>query len=1328
VPPTGQWDKRSQRADFVKTGSTRKTFAKFGTLGAATVVVAGFMSSPVSAFATAAPMTHISNTYAHVGVAPRLPAGARTLGAVSASKSISGAVALSPRDPAALQRAAAAVSNPRSKSFHSYIAKGSFAAMYGPTTATINAVKATLAASHLSVTSVSSNGLLVRFKGSVGSAESAFRTNIANVRLASGRTGTETTSAVSFPSSIASQVVSVVGLNTLGAQQTHVLRPTHPATVKPTLHTFVHPSGSASPCAAATGAATEFGGLTDDQIAHAYGADGLYSAGDFGAGQTVAIYELEPFALSDIQSFDTCYFGATKAASMIANVSSHVVDGGPGTGPGSGESALDIENVSAVAPGAHIEVYLAPNGVAGPLDLYNQIVQDDSAKVVSTSWGECELTTQTAEPGYLNVENELFEQAALQGQSVFASSGDSGSDDCAEDASNPVAPRLSVDDPGSQPFVTSVGGTTITNDSDTPTEHTWNDGNMFGGAGGGVSQIWGAPSWQQPFLDTAAAAAGVTSGDLTACQNSPSDASMCRQVPDVSAQADEFTSAITIFVSAFGGWTTIGGTSSSAPLWAAMTADINASSGCTASGGVGFASPSLYAVAAIPADYAASFNDLKTGDGNNDVYDLHSGTTYATHTGYDMASGLGTPQLTGPTGQAGLASFMCALSAPTATPRPVISSLSTPTVLQSASGPLTITGTGFTGATGLSIGSYDVPAANWSVTNDTTIAITVIPTAALALTGGHGPQDGSGRALVSVTGATGATSLPNAANASLLYVDTSATSPVPSVSGVVSFGGAQAGGNTVSVFGSDFTTAAGPNAITGVTVGGRPATALHVVNPNELTITVPAFTGATVCPVADDTVNDVCQAQVVVTNGNGSSATVPTHVPYTGAPFEGLTGAATLPACVGGNTCEVVPSSTEYDYYPTPTITSVVTTDPSDSTVWASEQGDTIATINGKGFDSLGFLWTIDGNPTLNANQDFATLNLTPTSIQVLINGREASHEAVAADLTVATLAGNSAPATFDWAGVPSVSSVSPPVSPVTGGATITVTGRGFVGAMPIDGGSVQFQSLGEFGGVSTMNSGYTLTDTSLTGTTSSNNPGATLLTVCTITFCSEPTSESSFENAIVDFYQAGDPVITSVSRRTGPASGGTAVVIRGVNLSDATEVDFGSRAAEGGSAPGILTNGSSTEVDAIAPPGVAGSKVNIRVTTVESLAAGHTSAVTPVGTYTYKASVPSAPQDVKGTAHGKSIAVTWKAPLSAGGHAITHYRVSAVAFPNSDKRGAKKPPAVTVNTKHGTARSATLAGLRAGWFYEVRVQAVNSLGRGLTGLSERVFFIHDPA
>jgi hypothetical protein len=1279
------------------------------TIAAAATVVAGFMAAPTAALGAA----HAPTRFAQISRAPRLPGGARQIGATSTSSHISGAVGLAPRNAAALQKAALAVSNPHSTSFRHFIAPGAFAQSYGATTATIEAVETTLRSAHLKVTSVSGNGLLVHFTGTVGQAQTAFRTHIASYRLANGHTGTATTRGLSFPASVASQVVGVTGLDTLVTPSSSFRRPSHPATTKAVAPAATGVAPGPVACSAATSAANEFGGLTDAQIAHAYGVDGLYKDGDTGAGQTIAIYELEPFSRTDATAFDKCFFGATKATAMNGRLSITNVDGGAGTGEGGGESILDVDDVSGLAPGANIDVYEAPNSDSAAIDEYNMMVTQDTANVISTSWGLCEADALNGDPGSVPLENEIFQQAALQGQTVFSSSGDAGSDGCAYQSPFPATPLLSTGDPSSQPFVTSVGGTTITNANNPPGEQVWNDGSAGGGAGGGTSSSWGAPSWQQPFLDTAEAQTGVTNG-AAACPQSSSGA-LCRELPDVSAQADEYTGAITVYAAEFGGWSTIGGTSSSTPLWAAILADIDASSSCTAP--VGFASPSLYAVASIPADYAASFNDIKTG--NNDVYDLWHGASYAAHAGYDMASGLGTPKVTSASGGAGLADFLCTL-APAAV-RPAITSLSTPTVPTSPIAPLTISGTGFTGAKALSIGGFDVPTANWSVVAGT-IVVTTVPTASQAGTGGIGPQDGSGRALVSVTGSTGASSLPNAAS-TLLYVDGTSALPKPSVSGVLVSGGPMAGGNTVTVYGSSFT------GETGVTVGGVAATAVHVVNDETLTMTVPAHvSGPTGCLAGDDVTNDICQAQVVVSNANGASATATLEPPYTGPPFEGVSGGVPVPTCIADVTCEVVAAASEYDYLVTPSITSITTTSAADSTVWASEQGTTIATIVGKGFDSLGTPWVNIGPGSVAVNQDVDIDNVSGTQLQVTLNGHNPTTEPFTRGLTVQSLEGVSNSTPIRYAGVPRVSDVTPNATVDTGGAPVVITGKGFQGINNADGGELSYLYV-EAPMSTDQHSGYAATsDTTITAQTPTSNPGVFIVSVCTVTFCSSPTSESSFDHSLIDFFQPGNPVVTSVSAKSGPASGGTKVVITGQNLADVVAVKFGKRTAQATNPQEILTNGSDSQIDAVAPPGTAGSKVDITVVTEESVVQGHPSAKTAAATFSYKASVPSPATDVAAKAHGKSLAVTWKPPASNGGHAITRYRVFAVSFADSLKRGAKKPPTVSLKTKNGKARKATLTGLRAGWDYRVSVEALNRLGRGLPGHSTRVYFIHDPA
>ncbi len=119
---------------------------------------------------------------------------------------------------------------------------------------------------------------------------------------------------------------------------------------------------------------------------------------------------------------------------------------------------------------------------------------------------------QEGEPGIQQVENFLFEQAAAQGMSVFSAAGDTGSDDCnAFRVPQPVAPVLSVDDPSSQPYVIAVGGTTIDDATQPPSEHVWNDGADWGSDGGGISQSWTMPTWQQDALVPGVGNAGTIS-------------------------------------------------------------------------------------------------------------------------------------------------------------------------------------------------------------------------------------------------------------------------------------------------------------------------------------------------------------------------------------------------------------------------------------------------------------------------------------------------------------------------------------------------------------------------------------------------------------------------------------------------------------------------------------------------------------------------------------------------------------------------------------------------------------------------------------------------
>jgi YVTN family beta-propeller protein len=188
-------------------------------------------------------------------------------------------------------------------------------------------------------------------------------------------------------------------------------------------------------------------------------------------------------------------------------------------------------------------------------------------------------------------------------------------------------------DPGTQPFVTGVGGTDLTALGPKPTESVWDEtlnssADLPAGAGGGgISIFWPMPSYQS--------GPGVVSDDSSGvpCGNT---SGLCREVPDVSASADPYHGYV---IYEQGSWSASGGTSAAAPLWAAITALLDVQQGSMHA--LGFLNPSLYQ---LVADGEPIVNDVTSG--NND-YTTTGGGLYPATTGYDMATGLGTPIGTG---------------------------------------------------------------------------------------------------------------------------------------------------------------------------------------------------------------------------------------------------------------------------------------------------------------------------------------------------------------------------------------------------------------------------------------------------------------------------------------------------------------------------------------------------------------------------------------------------------------------------------------------------------------------------------------------------------
>jgi len=318
-----------------------------------------------------------------------------------------------------------------------------------------------------------------------------------------------------------------------------------------------------------------------------------------GQGECIAIIELGGgYRPADINA----YFSELNIAPP--NVAAISVDQGQNQPTGDqngpdGEVMLDIEVAGAVAPGANIAVYFAPNTDAGFLDAISTALHDTTNKptIISISWGgpESSWTEQS-----MTAFDQAFQAAVAMGITVCVASGDNGSSDGVNDGAN------HVDFPASSPNVLACGGTSLQAANGMITSETiWNDGANGGAGGGGVSGFFALPSWQEG-LNTI-----NSDGAVMPLQG--------RGVPDVSADADPETG---YDVRVDGNDTVIGGTSAVAPLWAGLIARINSIKGSP----VGYINPQLY-------NNPAALNDITEGDNGS----------FSAATGWDACSGLGSP-------------------------------------------------------------------------------------------------------------------------------------------------------------------------------------------------------------------------------------------------------------------------------------------------------------------------------------------------------------------------------------------------------------------------------------------------------------------------------------------------------------------------------------------------------------------------------------------------------------------------------------------------------------------------------------------------------------
>jgi subtilase family serine protease len=380
-------------------------------------------------------------------------------------------------------------------------------------------------------------------------------------------------------------------------------------------------------------------GLTPAVTSAAYDIAPLWSRGDRGQGQTIAVAS----AFGAINPADLTAF-AQKSQSAAPQVEIKRVDGGSTytqKAGSDGEVDLDLQVIAGVAPRARIIDYQGSDGSTAAqrtlghslADIYNQIEQDGQAKIVSTSYGVCEAVLAAQSPGDQQLIDSSLKALEASGVTVFAASGDSGAYACLQAAQVEPASQipgaltaLSVQTPASSPYTVSVGGTRLELRADGSylTESAWSDPLEREGGGGGVSDHEPRPVWQQ--------GPGVDKPGLN-----PRGA---RQVPDVAGPSDPNSGFMVCSTAAGDSGASCapgnGGTSAAAPFWAASMLLVQQYAAAHGAGSLAhcFAAPILYDLAAKPQP-VAPFHQVVLGDNGY----------YAAGPGWNYATGLGSPDV-----------------------------------------------------------------------------------------------------------------------------------------------------------------------------------------------------------------------------------------------------------------------------------------------------------------------------------------------------------------------------------------------------------------------------------------------------------------------------------------------------------------------------------------------------------------------------------------------------------------------------------------------------------------------------------------------------------
>ncbi|HXT81957.1 MAG TPA: S53 family peptidase [Acetobacteraceae bacterium] len=551
---------------------------------------------------------------------------------------------------------------PGSANFQKFLTTAEFATRYGATDAQISRVQSYLGQHGLSG-EVLDNHMVISVRGTLGQFSKMFGTPVHTyVSRKTGRRFHRPAGPLVMPVGLDNNVILASGLS----NEWHYV-PHHTAKVPvPNLHIANPPttlSAKAVPAAGNPTATGIPGEYTVGDVANMYNINPLYQRGITGAGSTVAIVTLANFDPADAED----YWAAIGLDTKPGRITQVDVDGGGGT-DGADETTLDVQQAGGLAPQANIIVYDAPNAGSGLVDAFARAVSDNKADSISASWGLGEIfnfaalnvdgarNTDTTDVGDLKAYHQIFLEAAAQGQSMFAASGDSGAYDTVRqlgsgDGPGQFSAPLTVDAPASDPYITAAGGTTVpvkfVNSAgdvvlSIDQESVWGwdyllpfvssrDDVFSEGGGGGVSVYWRAPLYQfftggtrRSEKKQALVYNDPASGPYTYLKLPGNFAG--RNVPDISLNADPETGYLLVFQ---GGLYSAGGTSFVAPQLNGIAALLRQSSGHR----IGLWNPHMYLLQNV-FGYGkwSAFNRISAGDN----------WFYAGNGRYNPGAGIGT--------------------------------------------------------------------------------------------------------------------------------------------------------------------------------------------------------------------------------------------------------------------------------------------------------------------------------------------------------------------------------------------------------------------------------------------------------------------------------------------------------------------------------------------------------------------------------------------------------------------------------------------------------------------------------------------------------------